>query len=68
MPGVIDAHTACRGVPRCGYDSCMAKPAKHCVQIQISNRFCGDNDVVGYRIAMFPVECADQQICNNFSI
>ena len=42
--------------------------AELCVQIQISNRFCGDNDVVRYRIAMFLDECADQQIYNNFRI
>ena len=42
--------------------------AERCVQIQISNRFCGGPDVVRYLIAVFPVECADQQIYNNFSI
>ena len=36
--------------------------AKLCVQIQIYNRFCGDRYVMRYPIAMFPVECADQQI------
>jgi len=42
--------------------------AKLCVQTQISNRFCGGDDVVGYRIAMFLGECTDQQIANNFRI
>jgi hypothetical protein len=42
--------------------------AELCVQTQISNRFCGGPDVLGYRIAMFRNECADQQIANNFSI
>ena len=42
--------------------------AEHCVQIQISNRFCGGPDVLGYPIEMFWRECTDQQIANNFSI
>jgi hypothetical protein len=42
--------------------------AELCVQTQISNRFCGGDDVVRYPIAMFLGECADQQIANNFSI
>jgi hypothetical protein len=46
----------------------MVYYAELCVQIQISNRFCGGPDVLGYLIAVFLGECADQQIANNFSI
>jgi len=42
--------------------------AEHCVQIQISNRFCGHDDVVRYLIAVFLGEHGPQQIYNNFSI
>jgi hypothetical protein len=42
--------------------------AKDCVQIQISNRFCGGDDVVAYLIAIFLGEHGPQQIANNFSI
>jgi hypothetical protein len=41
--------------------------AELCVQIQISNRFCGHDDVVRYLSAVFLGECTDQQIYNNFS-
>jgi hypothetical protein len=42
--------------------------AELCVQTQISNRFCGDDDVVRYLIAMFLGEHGPQQIANNFRI
>ena len=42
--------------------------AKLCVQIQISNRFCGGPDVVSYPIAVLIVEHGPQQIYNNFRI
>jgi hypothetical protein len=42
--------------------------AELCVQIQISNRFCGGDDVVRYLIAVFLGEHGSQQIANNFSI
>jgi hypothetical protein len=42
--------------------------SKDCVQIQISNRFCGHDDVVRYLIALLIGEHGPQQITNNFSI
>ena len=42
--------------------------AEHCVQIQISNRFCGGDDVLGYLIAVIHGACTRQQIYNNFRI
>jgi hypothetical protein len=42
--------------------------AELCVQTQISNRFCGGDDIERYLIALLIGEHGPQQIYNNFRI